>query len=54
MLLHVGIASMRQFQHVTTAYITEQISKGILKLTLVKYNPDCICSFPTCQAANQC
>ena len=39
MLIHVGIASMRQFQRVPTAYITEKIWKGILKLTLIKFIP---------------
>ena len=31
MLLHIGIASIRQFQRVPAAYITEKIKKCILK-----------------------
>ena len=30
---------MRQFQRVPTAYITEKIWKGVLKLTLIKFIP---------------
>ena len=36
---------LMQFQHVPTAYMTEKISIRLLKLTLIKYNPHCICPF---------
>ena len=44
MLLHVGIASMRQFQHVPTRYITEKIRKDILKLHLSSTTPNLFAS----------
>ena len=52
-LLHIGIASLRQLQHVPTACITEKINV-FLKLTLIKYHAHCICLSTTCQAASQC
>ena len=51
--VHVGIASMRQFQRVPTTYDTEKRRETILKSTLIKYNAHYLCLFTTCQAADR-
>ena len=42
--VHIGIASMRQFQCVPTTYVTE-IKETILKYTLNKYHVNWLSSF---------
>ena len=51
---HVGIASMRRFQHVPIAYDTEKRRETILKFTIIKYHAHYLCLFTTCQATDQC
>ena len=49
LLVQIRIASMRQFQYEPTSYVTENIRKTILKVTLTKWHAYCLCPFTTCQ-----
>ena len=50
--VHIGIASMRQFQCVQTTFVIEY-KENYLKFTLIKNHVHCVCLFQTSQAANQ-